>query len=165
MHSHWQDLAWDCYTSFFANLYHSYGPWFTLKFRFRSIYWELLDIFSPNLYMHSYWQDLAWDCYTSFFGNLYQSYGPLFTPKIRFRSISWEPIGRIACIYIDKIYVGIVTRHFSHIRTRVMDLDLRPNLFPLNIWRTNGQRNSGLLLHAKHCSGAIVIFSDNSSYT
>ena len=25
-------------------------------------------------------------------------------------------------------------------------------------------RNSGLLLHAKHCSGAIVRFSDNSSF-
>ena len=30
--------------------------------------------------------------------------------------------------------------------------------FPLNI-----QRNSGLLLHAKHCSGALVRFFDNSS--
>ena len=26
MHSYWQDLAWDCYTSFFSNLYQSYGP-------------------------------------------------------------------------------------------------------------------------------------------
>ena len=25
-HLSWQDLAWDCYTSFFANLYPSYGP-------------------------------------------------------------------------------------------------------------------------------------------
>ena len=33
-------------------------------------------------------------------------------------------------------------------------------MLPFNILR-----NSGLLLHAKHCSGAIVIFSDNSSYS
>ena len=26
MHSSWQDLAWDCYILFFANLYQSYGP-------------------------------------------------------------------------------------------------------------------------------------------
>ena len=36
-------------------------------------------------------------------------------------------------------------------------IDVRTTL-PLNILR-----NSGLLLHAKHCSGAIVRFSDNSS--
>ena len=26
MHSVWQDLAWDCYTSLFAHLYNSYDP-------------------------------------------------------------------------------------------------------------------------------------------
>ena len=26
MHSSWQDLAWDCYTPFFAHLYKSNGP-------------------------------------------------------------------------------------------------------------------------------------------
>ena len=26
VHSSWQDLAWDCYTSFFAYLYQSNGP-------------------------------------------------------------------------------------------------------------------------------------------
>ena len=26
LHLPWQDLAWDCYTSFFAHLYQSYGP-------------------------------------------------------------------------------------------------------------------------------------------
>ena len=31
------------------------------------------------------------------------------------------------CIHIDKIYVGIVTHHFSHICTSVMALDLRQN--------------------------------------
>ena len=40
MHSYWQELAWDCYTSFFTYLYQSYGPRFTPKFRFRSISWE-----------------------------------------------------------------------------------------------------------------------------
>ena len=31
------------------------------------------------------------------------------------------------CIHIDKIYVGIVAHHFSHIFTRVMALDLCHN--------------------------------------
>ena len=61
------------------------------KFRFPSISWELLDIFSSNfIFMHSYWQDLAWDCYKSFSPHLFQSYGPWFTSKFHFRSISWE---------------------------------------------------------------------------
>ena len=32
MHLSWQDLAWDCYTSFFANSYQSYGPSLTPNF-------------------------------------------------------------------------------------------------------------------------------------
>ena len=84
MHSSWQDLAWDCYTPFFAHLYQSYDPLFMPKFRFRSICWELTDIFSPNFIIRSYWQDQAWDWYTSF----------------------------LERIYIDMIYLGIVTHHF-----------------------------------------------------
>ena len=48
VHWYWHDLAWDRYTSFFQNWYQSYGPWFMPKFLFRSISWELHDIFSPN---------------------------------------------------------------------------------------------------------------------
>ena len=48
MHSYWQDLAWDCYTLFFAHLYKSYGPWFIPEFHFRSISWEQMDRISPN---------------------------------------------------------------------------------------------------------------------
>ena len=48
VHWYWHDLAWDCYTSFFPSLYQSYSPLFTPKFCFRSISWELLDIFLPN---------------------------------------------------------------------------------------------------------------------
>ena len=69
-----------------------------------------------------------------FFGNWYQSCGPLFIQKFRFCSISWEQIGRIStkfyiCIHLGRIYLGIVTHHFSHICTRVMALDLRGNFF------------------------------------
>ena len=91
--------------------------------------------FHQVLYMHSSWQDLAWDCYTPFSSHLYQSYGPWFTSKFRFRSTSWEPTDTFTnfyiCIHIDKIYVGIVTHHFSHIRTRVMALDLCQNFVSL----------------------------------
>ena len=43
------------------------------------------------------------------------------------------------CIHIDKIYVGIVTTHFSHICTKVMALDLLKISFLLIILRTNWQ--------------------------
>ena len=84
----WQ--ACNCYMSFFANLYQSYGPWFMPKFCFSLISWEQIGRNSPILYKHSYWQDLAWDCYTSFFANLCQRYCPWFKPKFSFSSISWE---------------------------------------------------------------------------
>ena len=48
MDSYWQDLAWDCFTSFCTRLYQSYGPWFTTKFPFRSISWKPFDRISPN---------------------------------------------------------------------------------------------------------------------
>ena len=92
MHSSWQDPAWDCYMSFFAYFFQSYGPWFTPKFHLRSIAWEQIDRFSPNFIVHSIWQYLAWDCYTSLFAYLYQRYGLWFTTKFCFRSISWEQI-------------------------------------------------------------------------
>ena len=40
MHSYWQDIRWNCYTSFFACLYQSYGPWLTPKFCFCLISWD-----------------------------------------------------------------------------------------------------------------------------
>ena len=62
-------------------------------------------------------------------------------------------------IYTDKIYVGIVSCHFSQISKRVLALDRCQNYVTLNILR-----HSGLLLHVRHCSGAIVRFYDNSSW-
>ena len=76
MHSSWQDLAWDCYTLFFANLYQSYGPLFTPKFVSAQYLENQLVEFHQILYMHSSRQDLVLDFYTSFFANLYQTYGP-----------------------------------------------------------------------------------------
>ena len=131
MHSYWQDLAWDCYTSFFGNLYLSNGPMW--KFCFRSISWEPIGRISPNfIYAFIVARSSLWLLHI-IFAHLYQSYGPWFTPKFHFRSISWEQMDKISpnfyiCNHIDKIYVGIVTHHFSHICTRVMTLDLRQNL-------------------------------------
>ena len=34
--------------SFYPNWYKSYGPWFTPKCCFRSIFWEQIELFSPN---------------------------------------------------------------------------------------------------------------------
>ena len=59
MQSYWQDLACDYYTSFFAHLHQSYGPWLTPKFCFCSMSWEQIDRILPILYMHSYWPYLV----------------------------------------------------------------------------------------------------------
>ena len=45
MHLYWQDLGWDCYTSFFTNLYQHYRPWFTAEFRLRTLSWAQIDRF------------------------------------------------------------------------------------------------------------------------
>ena len=140
MQWYWQDLAWICYTLFFENWYQSYGPWFTPKFRFRSISWEL-TYFHQILYMHSYWQDLGWDCYMSFIRNLYQSYGPLFTPEVPFHSISWKQMDRISPNFI---YIFILSRSplwLLHIIFRLFLWSLinAKISFSFNILSTNGQ--------------------------
>ena len=104
--------------------------------------------------MHWYWHDLAWDCYTSFSPNLYQSYDPLFSPKFHFRSISWEQMDQI------QSNLGLLAVIFCKFVREIWPLIGVRITLPLKILR-----NSGLLLHAKHCSGAIVRFSDNTSYT
>ena len=118
--------------------------------------------FHQILYMHSYCQDLSCYCYTSFFAHLYQSYGPWYTqyyiPKFRFRTISSEQMDRFWPNLIYEIYIWIVSCHFSQICKLWPLIEIRITL-PLNILR-----DSGLLLHARHCSGAIIRFSDNSSF-
>ena len=124
VYSYWQDLSWDCYTSFFAHLYQRYGPWFTSEFGFCLIYIEnKLTEFHQILYMQSYWQALGLDCYTSFFAYLFQSYGPWFMPKFHFRSISWEQINRISNFvykhsYWQDLAWDCCTSFFLHICTK-----------------------------------------------
>ena len=84
VHWYWHDLAWDCYASFSPNLYQSYGPWFTPKFRFRPISWERMDIISPNFIYAFILTRSSLGLLRVIFPHLYQSYGPWFTPKFRF---------------------------------------------------------------------------------
>ena len=66
-----------------------------------------------------------------FFAHLYQSYGldlrQILFPFNILRTNGQNFTKFYTCIYIDKIYVGIVTHHFSRICTRVMALDLHQN--------------------------------------
>ena len=102
-------------------------PLIYAKFCFHSISWEQMDRISPNFIY-------AFILTRSTLGLLHIifAYGPWFRPKFPF----WFNILRkngqnftifYICIYIDNIYIGIVTQHFSHICTRVMALDLRRN--------------------------------------
>ena len=84
-----------------------------------------------------------------------------FVPELRplIFSKNWFPINimRTNGQILTKLYITIF-----YIRKCVRELwpliEVRITL-QLNILR-----HSGLLLHARHCSGAIVRFSDNSSY-
>ena len=85
---------------------------------------------------------------------------PLIYSKISFPINILRTNGHILTkLYTDKILVGIISCHFSQICIRVMALINVRITLPLNILR-----HSSPLLHARHCSEAIVRFSDNSSY-
>ena len=113
MHSYWQDLAWDFYTSFFAHLYQNHDPWFTPIFFFQYLENKMTE-FHQILYMHSYWQDLLKDCCTLFFTNQ--------TNKILTRSL-----------------LGLLHIIFRTFVPELWPLIYSKSLFPLNILRTNGQ--------------------------
>ena len=75
MNLYWQDLSWGCYTSFFAHLYQSHGPWFTPKFPFRSISWEQMDRISPIFIYAFILTRSTLGLLHIIFTHLYQSYG------------------------------------------------------------------------------------------
>ena len=108
MHSSLQDLAWDCYTSFFANLYQSYVPWFNLKFSFRSISWEPTDIFSPNFIYAFIWLWSSLGLLHIIFRNFVPELWPLIYAKMLFPFNILRTNGQnftkfYICIHIDKI--------------------------------------------------------------
>ena len=77
MHVSWQNLAWDCYKSFFSEICTRVMALYLRQNFFSTQYLEnQLVEFHQVLYMHSSWQYLALDSYMLFFANLYQSYGP-----------------------------------------------------------------------------------------
>ena len=145
------------------NLYQSYCPWLMQKFRFRSLSWEQIDRISPNFIYAFILTRSTMGLLHIIFRTFVPVLFPLIYAKISFPFNILKPNGpNFTKLYITfitvKIYVGIVSCHISQICKRVKALiDVRITL-PLNILR-----NSGLSLHAKHCSWAIVRFSDSSS--
>ena len=132
VHLYRQDLAWDCNTSFFGNLYKSYGPWFTPKFRFRSISREPIGSISPNFIYAFILAKFSLGLLQVIFHTFEPELWPLIYVKISFPlnilRTNWQNFTKLyICIHFDKIYVGIVTHRFSHIFIRVMALDLLKN--------------------------------------
>ena len=79
---------WNCYTSFFKNLYQSYVPFLRQNFvSAQHLEYQLVE-FHQILCMHSSWLDQAWASYTSFSEICTRRYVPVFTPILCFRSIS-----------------------------------------------------------------------------
>ena len=144
MHSFWQDLAWNCYMSFFAHLYQSHGLWFTPKFHFRSISWEQNGQNFNKFYRCIHIDKIYVWIVTLHFSHIYKSYGPWFTPKFRFPSISWEQTDRF---WPNFMLLFILTRSMLRLlavifRTFVpvlWPLIYAEISFPFNILRTNGQ--------------------------
>ena len=88
--------------------------------------------FNQMLYARYHWQDLRWYCKSSFFCKFATELQPLIGARIQFLFNILRMYGQNLtkfCIHIiiDKIYVGIVNRHFSQICNRVTALDWRKN--------------------------------------
>ena len=132
MHSYLQDPVWDCHTSFFSHLYQSHGPWFTPKFHFYSISWEAMDRISPNFTYAFILTRSALGLLQIIFCTFVAAFWPLIYSKILFplnilRTNKQILTKLYITIYTDKIYVRIVSCHFSHICTSVLAPDLRQN--------------------------------------
>ena len=142
-HHFWHDLPWDCYTSFFPNLYQSYGPLFKPKFRFHLISWELQDIFSPIFICA-----LILILTRSSLGLLHVIFLKLVPElwsfiyaKILFPFKSWEPFGRISPNFIYAFILAgssleLLHAIFCRFVPELWPLIYAEILFPLNILRT-----------------------------
>ena len=128
MHSYWQDLALNCYASFFTHMYQSYVPWFSPKFvsvQYRENKWtEFHQIFKYAIILTRSTSGLLHYIFCLFVPELW----PLIYSKISFRLNILRTNEQFftklyITIYTDKIYVGIVSCHFSQICKRVMALD------------------------------------------
>ena len=140
MHSYWQDLAWDCYTSFITHFYRSYGPLFTPKFRFGSISWEQKDTLSLNFIY-------AFILTRSSLGLLYiihicSNFIRVYGIKIHFHSISWEQIDDfrpnfISPFMLTRYCLGSLHIIFPTFVPEFWLLIYAKILFPLNILKKN----------------------------
>ena len=108
MHSYWQDLDWDCYTSFFTYLYQRYGPWFTPKVCFCSISWEQIDRISPNFIYAFLLTSSSFGLLRVIFHTFAPELWPLIYVEISFLlnilRTNWQNFTKFfICIHIDKI--------------------------------------------------------------
>ena len=108
MHLLWQDLAWDCYTSFRAYLYQSYGPWFMAKFGFCPISWIQIYRFSPNFIYAFILTRSSLGLLHVIFCTFIPELWPLIYTRTSFplnilRTNSQKLTNLYKCIYIDKI--------------------------------------------------------------
>ena len=118
--------------------------------------------FHQILYMQSYWQNLRQDCYTSFLliSSRVMARDLLKKISAQYLKEKWTDFDQTLydCFILTRSTLGLLAVIFrKFVRELCPSIDVRITL-PLNILR-----NSVLLLYAKHCSGAIVRFSYNSS--
>ena len=131
MHSYWQDLALDCYTLFFGNLYQSYGP-LCQNFVFALCLENQLVEFYQILYMPSSLQDLAWDCYASFFANCTR----IMALDLRRNIVSAYYLENQLTFFHQILYMHSYWQEFV---PELWPLIYTKILFLFNILRTNGQ--------------------------
>ena len=107
--NYWQVLCRDCYTLVFSHLYQSYGPWFTEKFRFRSIILNIIDRISPNFIHASILTRSTLGLLHITFRIFVPELWPMIYARISFplnilRTFNWQNFTKFCvCIHIDRI--------------------------------------------------------------
>ena len=103
LHPYWQDLAWDCYSSFSPICTRVMALYLRQNFVSAQCLENKRTEFHQILYMHLYWQDLPWDCYASLYAHLYLNYTEILFP-LNILKTNWQNFTKFyICIYIDKI--------------------------------------------------------------
>ena len=134
---------------FFADLYQSYGPWFTPEFCFCSISWEQIGIISPN-YIYAF---ILIRYRLGFFHIiLFQICTRVMALDLRQNFVSAQYLeNKLADFHqivylLTWIYLAFVSFYLLLIYNRVWPLINARISFPLNIFRTIGQILSKLYI-------------------
>ena len=110
LYMYWQNLGCDCYSSFPAHFYQSYGPWFTPEYRFRWIAWEQIVRISPYFNINA---SILTRCRLGLLAVIFGLFVTELCPLMYFRIVFLLNVFRFSCLIVLKLGLFIAWKSYG----------------------------------------------------